>query len=76
MPDQMTQEQRDAVGRARRALAFIAHAWPDQARALVATTCAIELVELLQGPIAPSLVETINTQLQGTPYVLTRRQAN
>jgi hypothetical protein len=75
MPE-LNEEQGQAIARARRALTYIASAWPNEGRALVATACAGELVDLLTGPVAVPLVEVINRELMGTPYELTRRKAN
>ena len=75
MPE-LNEAQGEAIARARRALIYIASAWPKDGRALVATACASELVDLLNGPVAAQLVEVINVQLAGTPYELARRKPN
>jgi hypothetical protein len=75
MPE-LTPEQGEALARVRRAIDYLVAAWPKDAAPLVATGCAGSLVDLLQGPVGPDLVEVINQQWQATPFEITRRRAN
>lgn len=75
MPE-LTAEQGQAVARAKRAMTYLAAAWPDVAAPLVATAAAGALVDLLQSAAGPNLVATINAQWQATPFEITRRKAN
>ena len=72
----LTTDQGAAVARARRAMTYLAAAWPDDAAPLLATAAAGALVDLLLSAVGPRLVETINQQWQGTPFQITRRKAN
>ena len=72
----LTTDQGAAIARARRAMTYLAAAWPDDAATLIATAAAGALVDLLQSAVGQRLADVINQQWQGTPFEIVRRKAN